>query len=75
MHVITRTAIRQIILIYFLTFAARGLILPFANLYLKDSGFSGTQIGLLAGISALLQLTLPPLLNTWADGGPLRKCG
>ena len=40
---------------------------PFANLYLKDSGFSGTQIGFLAGISALLQLTLPPLLNTWAD--------
>jgi PPP family 3-phenylpropionic acid transporter len=60
-------AIRQIIVIYFLTFAARGLVLPFANLYLKDSGFSGTEIGVLAGISALLLLTVPPLLNTAAD--------
>lgn len=63
----TRSAIRQIILIYFLTFAARGLFMPFANLYLKDSGFSGTQIGVVTGITALLQLALPPLLNTWAD--------
>ncbi|MBN1563698.1 MAG: MFS transporter [Anaerolineae bacterium] len=62
-----QSVIRQIVVIYFLTFAARGLVVPFANLYLKDSGFSGTAIGLITGIGALLQLTLPPLLNTWAD--------
>jgi PPP family 3-phenylpropionic acid transporter len=67
MRMPTRSAIRQIIIIYFLMFAARGLVLPFANLYLKDSGFSGTEIGVITGIGALLQLTLPPILNTWAD--------
>lgn len=63
----TRSAIRQIIIIYFLTFAARGLVMPFANLYLEDSGFSGKQIGVVASISALLQLTLVPILNVWAE--------
>jgi MFS transporter, PPP family, 3-phenylpropionic acid transporter len=63
----TRSALRRIVAIHFLTFAARGLVLPFANIYLKSVGFSGTEIGLLVGISALVQLVLTPILNTVAD--------
>jgi MFS transporter, PPP family, 3-phenylpropionic acid transporter len=63
----SRFTLQRIIAIYFLTFAARGLVLPFANLYLKSVGYSGTQIGLLVGISALLQMTLSPMLTTLAD--------
>jgi PPP family 3-phenylpropionic acid transporter len=51
----------------FMTFAARGFTLPFINLYLVSVGFSGTQIGLLVSLSALVQLLLTPALNTWAD--------
>lgn len=62
-----RFVMQQIIIIYFLMFAARGLVLPFANLYLADVGFSGTVIGLLVSLSALLRLTLSPLMNIVAD--------
>ncbi len=63
-----RTAVfQQIALITFLTFAARGLVLPFANLYLSSVGFTGTQIGLLISLSALAQLTITPWLHTLAD--------
>jgi PPP family 3-phenylpropionic acid transporter len=50
-----------------MTFAARGFTLPFINLYLVSVGFTGTQIGLLVSVSALVQLLLTPALNTWAD--------
>ncbi len=50
-----------------MTFAARGLAMPFVNLYLVSLGFTGTQIGLLTSISALAQLSLAPLLHNLAD--------
>lgn len=62
-----RSATREIIAIHFLTFAARGLVLPFAYLYFKSVGFSGTEIGVLVSVSALIQLVIPPALNTLAD--------
>ncbi len=58
---------RRIAGITFLTFAARGLTLPFLNLYLASIGLSATEIGRLITISALIQLVLPPALHALAD--------
>jgi PPP family 3-phenylpropionic acid transporter len=57
----------RVAILQFMTFAARSLIIPFANLYLVSVGFSGTQIGLLISVSALVQLLLTPTLNMLAD--------
>jgi PPP family 3-phenylpropionic acid transporter len=62
-----RADFRRVAGITFLTFAARGLTLPFINLYLVSLGFSGTDIGRLITISALVQLILPPALHALAD--------
>ncbi len=62
-----RRALPQIAVITFFTFAARGLVLPFVNIYLKSTGLSATQIGLLISFSALVQLLITPILHTWAD--------
>ncbi len=62
-----RSSLNRVAALHFVTFAAQGLAFPFVNLYLVSVGFSGTQIGLLASISALAQLTVTPLLNAWAD--------
>jgi PPP family 3-phenylpropionic acid transporter len=62
-----RSVLRQIAALTFLTFAARGLIVPFVNLYLDSVGFTGTEIGLLISISALVQLLVTPLLHTLVD--------
>lgn len=62
-----RADFRRVAGITFLTFAARGLTLPFINLYLVSLGFSGTEIGRLITISALVQLILPPALHAFAD--------
>jgi MFS transporter, PPP family, 3-phenylpropionic acid transporter len=62
-----RAAVYQIAALQFVTFAARGISWPFVNLYLVSVGFSGTQIGLLASISALVQLVATPLLHAIAD--------
>jgi PPP family 3-phenylpropionic acid transporter len=58
---------RKIAGIHFLNFAARGLALPFVNLYLVSVGFTGTEIGVVMSISALVQLLLTPTLHTLAD--------
>src|SRR5579859_2662596 len=63
----TRSALYRIALIHFTTFAARGLASPFISLYLISVGFTGTQIGLLSSVSALLQLTIAPVLHRLAD--------
>lgn len=63
----TAAAFRKIAAITFFTMAARGLVLPFVNLYLKSTGFTATQIGLLVSLSALVQLVVTPLLNSLAD--------
>jgi MFS transporter, PPP family, 3-phenylpropionic acid transporter len=63
----TRAGLRQISVITFLTFAARGFTLPFIYIYLESVGFSATQIGVLMTISALFQLIVPPALHALAD--------
>jgi MFS transporter, PPP family, 3-phenylpropionic acid transporter len=61
------STLRRIAAITFLTMAARGLVLPFLNLYLKSTGFTATQIGVIVSFSALVLLLVSPLLNILAD--------
>ncbi|MCA0453647.1 MAG: MFS transporter [Chloroflexi bacterium] len=63
----SRRALYLIAVITFFTFAARGFVLPFINIYLKSTGFTATQIGLLVSVSAFIQLLVTPLLHTLAD--------
>lgn len=49
------------------SFAARGLIQPFLNLYLIAQGFTGTELGFLLSASALMQLFIIPALSMMAD--------
>lgn len=58
---------RRIAIIMTLNFAARGLALPFVNLYLDSIGFSGAEIGTLLSLTALLDIVLMPLLLRFAD--------
>ena len=47
--------------------AGLGMAYPYINLYLTEIGFSGTLIGLLASLGAILTLALTPMLNQVAD--------
>jgi MFS transporter, PPP family, 3-phenylpropionic acid transporter len=58
---------RRIVALQYLSFAARGLILPFIGLYLISQGFTKTELGLLISASALVQLFVTPALHTFAD--------
>lgn len=58
---------RHLALLSFLNFAALGLAAPYHNLFLKEIGFTGTQIGLLISLTALLELVLTPASNALAD--------
>lgn len=58
---------RKIAIIMTLNFAARGLVLPFVNLYLDELGFSGAEIGTLLSLTAVLDILLMPLLLRFAD--------
>ncbi|MDE2818366.1 MAG: MFS transporter [Chloroflexota bacterium] len=57
----------RLISLQFLTFAAIGMAWPYISLYLVDLEFSGTLIGTLASVGAVLSLVLTPLLNSLAD--------
>lgn len=59
-------SIRLIALQLFST-AGLGMVYPYINLYLTELGFSGTLIGTLASVGAILTLVLTPLLNQFAD--------
>jgi PPP family 3-phenylpropionic acid transporter len=52
---------------YFLYYAALACLMPFIVLYYQQLGFSGTQIGLLAGMSPLIVLVSAPLWTGVAD--------
>ncbi len=62
-----RSRLWQISALQVMTFAARGLMLPFANLYLTSVGFNNAQIGTIISITALVQLLVTPVLNHLAD--------
>lgn len=55
------------VLIYIATYAGRGFYAPFISLYLLSVGFTPTELGLLAGVSALVRLVLTPWVNSLAD--------
>jgi PPP family 3-phenylpropionic acid transporter len=52
---------------YFLYFAALACLAPFVVLFYQQLGFSGAQIGLLAGIAPLITLVSAPLWTGFAD--------
>ncbi len=52
---------------YFLYFAAAAALIPFFVLYYQYLGFSGAQIGLLAGLTPLIAMVGAPLWTNLAD--------
>jgi PPP family 3-phenylpropionic acid transporter len=52
---------------YFLYFAAAAALIPFIVLYYQYLGFSGAQIGLLAGMAPLIAMVGAPLWTNLAD--------
>lgn len=52
---------------YFLYFAAAAALIPFVVLYYQYLGFSGAQIGLLAGMAPLIAMVGAPLWTNLAD--------
>ena len=52
---------------YFLYFAALACLAPFVVLFYQQLGFSGAQIGLLAGMAPLITLVSAPLWTGTAD--------
>jgi PPP family 3-phenylpropionic acid transporter len=53
--------------LYFMYFVAFAFTGPFTVLYYQSIGFTGTQIGLLAGITPLVNLVAAPFLTGLAD--------
>lgn len=60
-------------LLYVLLFGATGVSLPFAGLWFREQGLSGTEIGALLAAPTLARLVVGPLLAVWADGFRLRR--
>jgi MFS transporter, PPP family, 3-phenylpropionic acid transporter len=52
---------------YFLLFGAYAFVLPFLVLYYQEAGFTGTQIGLLSGITPLVTMLGTSLWTALAD--------
>ena len=52
---------------YFCFYAASSSLVPFLSLYYRESGLSGAQIGLLAGISPIVTWLAAPLWGALAD--------
>jgi len=61
------SVIAQLMALMFFSSVGRGLAAPYVNLYLNESGVSGTVIGTILGIAALVELTFSPFLNNLAD--------
>jgi MFS transporter, PPP family, 3-phenylpropionic acid transporter len=53
---------------YVLLFAANGVSLPFAGLWLSAQGFTAAQIGGLLAAPMLARLVTGPVIAVWADG-------
>jgi PPP family 3-phenylpropionic acid transporter len=62
-----KQTIRTLGLLSFVNFAALGLVAPYLNIYLREIGMSGTAIGFLVSLGALLELLMNPIVNAWAD--------
>lgn len=62
-----RSPLLIILLVAFVDLAGFGLIIPLQGVYAERLGASGTTLGLLVGIYALMQLVFTPLLGRWSD--------
>ena len=67
------TAARRLALHYVLLFAATGVSLPFAGLWLSAQGFSAAQIGGLLAAPMFARLVSGPVIAVWADGFHRRR--
>jgi len=52
---------------YFLSLGAFSFITPFLSLFFRRQGLSGTQIGLLGTVSAVVGVVIAPLWGRWSD--------
>jgi PPP family 3-phenylpropionic acid transporter len=64
---------RLMALQYVLLFGATGVSLPFAGLWLRGQGFSGTEIGVLLAAPMLARIVTGPAIAVWADGFRRRR--
>lgn len=67
------SAAARLSLHYVLLFAANGVSLPFAGLWLRAQGLSGAEIGAILAAPMLGRLVTGPLLAVWADGFRRRR--
>jgi PPP family 3-phenylpropionic acid transporter len=67
------TSAPRLALQYSLLFAANGVTLPFAGLWLRGQGLSGGEIGVLLALPMFGRLVTGPLLAIWADGFKYRR--
>jgi len=63
----------QLALQYFLYYGIVGVHLPYLNLYFREIGFSGRQIGTVASLRTLCIIFFPLLWGTLADRFKMRK--
>lgn len=59
--------LRLIRAVYFFQFGAIGVIFPFLNLYYRELGLSGVQIGVIASLSPLVAMVAGPLWGMFSD--------
>ncbi|MCD6289831.1 MAG: MFS transporter [Anaerolineae bacterium] len=62
-----RRGLRVARVLYFLVFAAVGVIFPYLNVYYRSIGLSGTQIGLIGSLSPLVAMIAAPLWGMVSD--------
>lgn len=67
------TSAARMALQYVLLFAANGISLPFAGLWLAAQGFTAVQIGSLLAAPMLARLLTGPMIAVWADGFARRR--
>ncbi len=58
---------------YFIYFGALAALAPFLALYYQQLGFSGSQIGILLGVSPLITLVASPFWTGYADANQRHK--
>lgn len=63
----TDATVRRLSILSALSYAALGFSAPYLTIYLRDVGLSATLIGVLVSVSAILELSLTPMLNALAD--------
>ncbi len=62
-----KQAMGQLRLYFFVVYGGWGFLLPFLNLFYRRQGLTGTEIGLLGTIAALMGLVVAPFWGRWSD--------